>query len=392
MEECKLTTAESLFEEFNRIIDANNFRNYIELVAVVESLFHLASAHTRRPPSADQLNPYTPPHHQLFYECIEKKQGSVRPHQEYNAFLQSHGPDVKEIFLPSALSDITMEEHPNASNFRCLYCGDGVDGEPWCVYDKRLDTGGWRVFHNFCSVGCAGRYLSTVHMPGKVEEWKVNLSLVARERLNLPITEPIPLAPPIEARVDYGGSISVEAWKEMAGCGLCASTAQTNSLQPTPSVKTAFFCRGPFVYGTSAACITDVTGSNRIYDTKSTLEWITQYSDKNKATAIEHIDPTPELGRYGTRKVPTKLQSSVLCNASNDAVYVPHVTSSVQSKIPTSELVFVQEGEAVLNDVFMESGAEIAKAARKVNGTRKRTKTKRKSGTENIANLFHARK
>lgn len=310
----------------------------------------------------------------VFNEPSGEVDTAVDPHVEFDSLLLSHGTGMVDTYSPAALSNLRLDRHPVSSPFRCLLCADHFDSEPWCVYDRKNMDGSWDVFHNFCSVGCAARFLSEVNEPGRQEEWKVNLSVVARHRLGIPITKHIPISPPIACRIDYGGSMSIDDWIVASGRGMTRSTAQASN-------TVSDYCRGPFVYGRAATCTTTTTDGRGKNPGDATLRWIKEFKEPNYAVSVAENDPTPKPGVYGTRSVPMGLQAKELCNEAPSTIYAPIYAGQEENKgepegkcmlpdtviVPTSEQPAVDRTDTILAQVIA-AGNKPKRAAKKSRG------------------------
>lgn len=297
----------------------------------------------------------------LFFEDLHETPGVVQQAKERDCYLVSHGVDVTQTARPLALSNLRLAHHPSSSPFRCRYCGDHFDVAPWCIYHKKNKNGTWTVSSNFCMVGCMMRYLSTLKDTGITNEWKVNGAIVARQRLNIPITRPVPIAPPIETRIDYGGALSIEEFREAGGYGM--KLAKYDSV--------THYCHGPFIYGSTAACTTTTRGESRVNDSRSILKWITTFSDPNDAEEVVTIDPSPAEGQYSTREVSPVLVAPSLNTAAPSQAYMKMAEGEEEAKgavgmAPTPVHTPAQRGEDIMQQVMNTQGAEIQQAAARV--------------------------
>lgn len=208
---------------------------------------------------------------------------------ELDCLSVTQGLDAVFTHTPLALSDLQAEDHPPASPYRCYYCGDMFDVAPWFIYESRdPNSGAWRVRGNYCSVGCMMRGVSECGMPGKRDTWAMNCAVMAHQRLRLPVSRPVPVAPDRRTREDYGGVISVAEWRRLAGYGMAVPEHDT----------LVHYATGPFIYGRAAAVKEETRGGSELADCNNILKWMAS------TTRVRTVDPTPGIHRMSTRAVP----------------------------------------------------------------------------------------
>lgn len=237
---------------------------------------------------------YVAPAAALHREPTEHVHTFAERRLELDALAVTQGLDAVFTHTPLALSNLHMKDHPPASPYRCHYCGDAFDVAPWFIYDSRdKRTGAWRVRGNFCSAGCMMRAVSECDIPGMRDTWAMNCAVVAHQRLRLPVSRRVPVAPDRRTREDFGGVLSIAEWRRIAGYGMKAPVHDT----------LVHYATGPFVFGRAEAVKEETRGGSAVADCNNLLQWMAS------TTRVREVDPTPSIHRRSTRAVPPEQQA-----------------------------------------------------------------------------------
>ncbi len=108
----------------------------------------------------------------------------------------------------------TNHKWPETSNYPCWNCDIIFEGTPIGIVDKEVN-GDFYCSGNCCDFPCAARYLA--ERENTIDFWSKYslLCLLYQKAFNLPPNTKVPIAPPREALIKYGGKYSYETYHSL---------------------------------------------------------------------------------------------------------------------------------------------------------------------------------
>jgi len=104
---------------------------------------------------------------------------------------------------------------PEKSPYACWNCDTYFSGTPIGIPDKEVNSK-FHCYGNFCSFCCAARYLS--ERENTIDFWEKYslLCIIYQTAYNLPVGTKVPIAPPKETLIKYGGKLTYETYHDVA--------------------------------------------------------------------------------------------------------------------------------------------------------------------------------